>query len=784
MARLVRPDGRFVVVEDGKVAPAIKAGYRYSTVKEDEQRDDAAEPGTAGAAGLLRGASAGLSDPLLVGAGEVLDKLTGTSPVRPVKEQLTGLRTENPLASTAGEVGGTIAGLAAGPVAAIAKVGGAARVAAGAGVKGALVAGATEGTLYGLGTVISEGALGDTQTNAEKLAGIGGAGLFGAGLNLATHGAGAVAASALTKAFGGKTLNAALDDLANAGLQAQLGSKKVMNKRNLYGKNADEVFSYAREKGLFNGGDTNDSFLQKVTTHRQGIGEETGAILDQASARTAGFDVQALKKRVTTDLIPELQKDPSNRGSVAKISQYMEDLEALGPKGHDLKSAWGLQSSLKNQVGFGEADGLMKGNLSKFRNLIREEIKDQANKVSPHFGSQLDDTSNRYRMAKSLEDLAEEQVRRQEANGMFGLRDTILGAAAFGGGGPGGAIAAVGSKMARERGGFMLAAAADKLANSKTLERLADGLKLSVQGLSESGLLGAYRPILDTAAARGSMNLLATHVQLAQSDPKYLPTLGMQSEEGDAANQYAGRAEQLDRLAQQLQKHDDDVNASLGRFLRQKSGAYPTATKSKASMEDFEKRLQRITQVLQDPSTVDTSGLASTAPALAMQSSVQAQNAAGFLLSKAPKNPNAGLPAFHQPWTVSQADLGKFYRYVDAAERPTDVLKELAKNGTVTKEAVETMQVLYPMMLEDMKAKLMDRLTEYDKPLSYNQRRGLGSLFGDGFINRKPQQLALLQGIHAGSVGGQEQGGPKKDGRQNQSQEDNVSTQAQRIENR
>ena len=36
--RLVRPDGRTVLVLDEMIAPAIKAGYRYTTVKEDEQR--------------------------------------------------------------------------------------------------------------------------------------------------------------------------------------------------------------------------------------------------------------------------------------------------------------------------------------------------------------------------------------------------------------------------------------------------------------------------------------------------------------------------------------------------------------------------------------------------------------------------------------------------------------------------------------------------------------------------------------------------------------------------
>ncbi len=185
---------------------------------------------------------------------------------------------------------------------------------------------------------------------------------------------------------------------------------------------------------------------------------------------------------------------------------------------------------------------------------------------------------------------------------------------------------------------------------------------------------------------------------------------------------------------------------------------------------------------MQDPSTVDTSGLADTAPNLAMQTSIQAQNAAGFLLSKAPKNPSLGLPAFSRPWQVGVGDLGKFYRYVDAVERPGDVMKELAKNGSVTKEAVETMQVLYPMILEDMKKRLMDRLIEYKEPLSYQQKRGLGSLFGDGFVDRNPAQLALLQSVHAANVGEKE--APQRDGRQTHTQAENLETQAQRLEKR
>ncbi len=780
--RLIRPDGRAVLVEADKLQPALDAGYRHENVKEMFERQD--DGVLAGAAGVLRGASAGLSDPAIVAIDAAVSKATDTVPQ--AAERLRAARESYPAVSLGGEVLGTVGGLVAGPVAGIAKLGNVARVKAGGGALGALAAGVTEGTLYGTGAVISENSLGDPTTNSQKLAAVGGGALFGAGLNVATHGLGKVASSAITKVFGGKTLQTALDDLANAALENQLGTgvKGLRNKRNIYGKNADEIFDYARKEGLVSGGDTNESFLGKMVKHREGVGEETGAILKDASSRTPGFDVQALYGRVRKELLPALEKDPSNSGSVKKIISYMDDLEALGPKAHDLESAWKLQSSLKKSIGYGEADGMAKQNMDKFRSLLRDEIKQQANAASPHYGSMLDDTSNRYRLSKSLEDLAEAQSKKQQSGGTFSVKDLLGGAMLAGN--PGAAFGAVASKVARERGGFMVAAAADKLANSNILKRLANGLDATISTLDESGMLGAYRPVLQTAAARGAMNLLATHVQLAQNDPEYLPTLGMTTEEGEASNQYAGKAERLEQLAQKLQAHDQEVDYSVARFLKQKSGAYPSGTKSAPSMEDFEQRLQRITQLLQDPTVIDYSDLASTAPATAMAMSVQTQNAAGFLLSKAPKNPNAGLPAFHQPWTVSRGDLAKFYRYVDAAERPLDVLKELAKNASVPKEAVETMQVLYPQLLEDMKTKLMDRLLEYKKPLTYNQRRGLGSLFGDGFIGRNPQQLALIQQMHSNSVLAEQQAGSgsQKDGRQNQSQEDNLETQAQRIEAR
>lgn len=789
---LLSPSGKRVEVADSKFQLALENGYRHPTDKENELAADAESPGTAGAAGFLRGATVGLSDPLLIGTAKLLEQ-AGIKPARDPAKQLAGLREANPAASITGEVAGNVAGMVAGPVKAVAGVGGAARAAVGPGLKGALAAGATSGTLYGLGTMISEASLGDPSTNAEKLAAVAGAGLFGAGLDGVLHGGGKLASSALTKAFGGKTMQSMLDDVANLGLRAQLGSKKVMNARGLHGDEADKVFEYARKNGLVTAGDTVETFTDRVTKHREGIGAQTGDILKKASTRTVrgleGVDVEQpfipdtawttkFADRVRKDLLSKLERTPGGRGVVSRVESELETLQ----KGDwTIADAWDFQSKLKKSIGYGEASGVLKEGLDDFRSALRTEIKAQANSVSPHYGAQLDDLSNKYRMSKSLEDLGLEQIAKNEANGVLGAKD-ILAGAVFGG--PGGVAAAVGSKMLRERGGFLVSSVADKLANSKALQRTADALKNSIQSLDTQGMLGAYRPVLMTAAARGSAALLATHVQLAQSDPRYLPTMGMVTEEGDAANQYADKAVRLEAIGKALEQHDAEVEGSVARFLGKKSGAYPSPTPSKASMQDFEKRMKRITTALQSPDTIDVSGLAATAPALAMNASVQAQNAAGFLLSKAPKNPNAGLPAFQQPWTISQAELGKFYRYVDAAERPHDVLRKLAKDGSVTREEVETLQVLYPKLLEDYKTRMMNRLLDYKEPLAYNQRRALGSLFGQGFVNVDPKRTLLLQAMHAGSLADEQKPPPGRDGRQSQSQEDNLQTQAQRIENR
>ncbi len=788
---VISPSGQRGTVPAESLAEARKHGYRYATVKEAEQMADADSPGTALAAGVLRGISAGASDPLLGAAGSALDELTGTSPVRSYGDQLAGMKDENPVASALGEVGGVVGGMVAGgPVAGIAKLGAGARAAAGGGKLGAVASGLVEGGLFGLGTVISETGLGDHQTNVEKLASIGGGGLFGAALNSVTHGLGS-AGSALISKLGGKTLSGALDDIANKALWGQVSSKQIMKRRGLLGSE-DELTQYALKNDMVPGLGSSEKFAANVEGHRKMLGDQFGEVLGKASSRevmglegkmvsqtvAGGFDPLSLARRVETEVLAKLRKDPGAKSSVKAIETYLEDLR----KGSNtLAEAHELQSKVNLRTPATETG--LRADMKDFGRVFREEIYDQAAQISPHYGSQLRDLSTKYSKTKALQDLAKEKFLKDSAGSPAGIGSLVGAGAGFIQGGPiGGIVAGVASKLAKERGGFIVAAAAEKMAQSRTVETLAKNLKTMVDGLNEQGLLGSYRMVLENAGAKGASALLATHVQLAKSDPMYLPTLGLQNETAEAANQYASKAERLAEIKMGIDALNADIDNLSGRFLGQVPGRASTPKQVEVSYADFERRMARVNQVLRNPGDVDTS-LASTAPSLAMSASVQAQTAAQFLLNKAPKNPGVeGLKALSMPWKPSQAELAKFYRYVRVVENPQVVLSDLKSKGHVDVQAAETMRTIYPKLLQDMQNQMMERLMTLQTPISYKQKLGLDSLFGPEFRGGNPRHLALLQQIHADSMAEKE--APKSDGRQTQSQSDNMKTQAQKVAER
>lgn len=199
---VVGPDGREGTIASEDAGAAFQNGWRYQTAEEVKAKTEAGiqaakaeaynAPATAFAAGVLRGGTLGLSDVALRVAGADT-------------EALREIGTRSPIASAAGEITGTIAGLASGltPAAQVAKLGiGATKAATGAiaatskagkiaaALGGAGVGSAIEGLAYGTGAVVSEAALGDPNLTASSaMATVGLSTLLGGGLGVVGKGA-------------------------------------------------------------------------------------------------------------------------------------------------------------------------------------------------------------------------------------------------------------------------------------------------------------------------------------------------------------------------------------------------------------------------------------------------------------------------------------------------------------------------------------------------------------------------------------------------------------------
>ncbi len=192
---LIGPDGkRYVVDRDEDLQGAIDAGYRVETAEAPQTLGESAKGiGSdvvdtigAGAQGIAKGLTAGLSDLLIAppraapSAADSLDPSGDIAASRRAAAALDAgrLRKENPVVFGVGEFGGMVASP-------INKIGAAVRGGIGATtalgrIGASALAEGAEGLLYGAGNTMSEAALGDQDLTAEKMiAGIGLGGVLG-----------------------------------------------------------------------------------------------------------------------------------------------------------------------------------------------------------------------------------------------------------------------------------------------------------------------------------------------------------------------------------------------------------------------------------------------------------------------------------------------------------------------------------------------------------------------------------------------------------------------------
>lgn len=139
------------------------------------------------------------------------------------------------------------------------------------------------------------------------------------------------------------------------------------------------------------------------------------------------------------------------------------------------------------------------------------------------------------------------------------------------------------------------------------------------------------------------------------------------------------------------------------------------------------------------------------APGAATEAAMAMTRAVRHLAPLAPRQqrgPLAAIPALRQPWIANSLQAETFRAALAAATDPASVLDDLAA-GRVSAAGLEAVQAIYPELLADFRARVVDELTLRQDRLSYNQQVQLSLLLGEPLHESlEPATLAALQAIH------------------------------------
>jgi len=292
----------------------------------------------------LRGITMGLSDPALIEGARLFG---GNESAEGVRQHLAGYAGENKAADVLGQAGGALAGATAvpfSPAGATARLGsavegGAARALGGgmlARVGGRVAAGAAEGALYGVGSSISESALGDTPITAEKVLAGAGTGAF---LGGATSGLFALA---------GAGMGAARDEAGRylASMKPQQIEALVERDTGYAPKGLGDKIKawYAKAASAVSGHDEGDisRLLNASTRDRQVAVYDSDKVLDAATRqiRQHGDDMMRGGRVVSDEFRGDLKAD--------KIARSVK-------QGNELEVAKAVEDQLRNIINGAEA---------------------------------------------------------------------------------------------------------------------------------------------------------------------------------------------------------------------------------------------------------------------------------------------------------------------------------------------------------------------------------------------------------------------------------------------
>lgn len=802
MAFVTAPDGTQGEVPDDQLEQAVAQGFRPRQASPEELAR--AQAGDQNAVAALEAFGRGV---IPFGGADIIANIgadiTGATPLEQLESQRLR-REENPIANALG----TGAGFAAGTQKLL---GGATAPLRARGLLGAAAAGSLEGGLMGLNEAVNESILENTPLTAEQTAAsvMGGA-LSGGAVDFGLSAVGK-GTSAILKKAGGQGLRETLNRWSDDLVKAELVTKSALKK---YGTAdyIDDIIGFGRREGIITPGTTYESGLAAAEEALKARQPMYDLVLDGLEGvKPATTEA----KSVVDDVAKALKK--YDRGLLAdEASRVLGDIEQVAmQQGVTWRELHAMQSELFARIPPTGASSATKRVLNTAQRALSETIEKRldlgleamadAGQLAPELqamgvgsGSFMKKLSRDYASAKRLEEMFRDQVLSSEARGI-GIKELgLAGAAGIATGGPVGAGVAIGGsflgKMARERGGFVLSGALRSLSESDMLNRVANSFSNNVKQrlMSAPELLGPFRAMVEQASAQGSMDLLQTHLELANSvqGQDYLSRMGMEPESGGQMAVMSSKLASLEAVRNAALAEDANLNGAIDGLFGAARGRKGALKPPSMDARAYRSSIESIRSVLRDPEGVYARvppDITSAAPMAMGQAAATIVNAARFLDSKAPKNPYYGMPESVAPkWEPDAVSLDRYARYKEAVEQPAKVLKNMA-NGYIAPEQVEAIKAVYPALYSELQQRIGERLAMTKKPLTYQQRLAVSTVVGPSALGMSPQQVQVLQQTQFASSAGndaQQSGMSKPDGRQKVDQEKNLQTQAQRLEGR
>lgn len=159
--------------------------------------------------------------------------------------------------------------------------------------------------------------------------------------------------------------------------------------------------------------------------------------------------------------------------------------------------------------------------------------------------------------------------------------------------------------------------------------------------------------------------------------------------------------------------------------------------------------------------------LPQTAPQVAAQIIQKSQAKDAYLAKQIPSgqtNMHTIFPSKAAP-KVSDAEIAKFGRKVDVANRGVKVLVEELKSGAVNPETVEATEAIYPTTYEKLRAQILAESAKLEHDLSYKQKLQLQKVYKQPTADvYTPERQQMLQAIYDRRVKKAQNGGGSRRG--------------------